>query len=36
MYEEEILDFSTKTNEVADGMRTELFYGFVRELAADK
>jgi len=51
MNEEEMLDFSTKTNEVlefvmnvlsqkrqvnemADGMRPELFYGFVRELAA--
>jgi hypothetical protein len=49
--EEEIVDFSTKTNEalefvmnvlsqkrqvneMADGMRPELFYGFVRELAA--
>jgi hypothetical protein len=51
MNEEEILDFSSKTNdalefamnvlsqkrqvnEMADGMRPELFYGFVRELAA--
>ena len=51
MNEEEILDFSAKTNdalefvmnvlsqkrqvnEMADGMRPELFYGFVRELAA--
>jgi hypothetical protein len=51
MNEEEIVDFSTKTNEalefvmnvlsqkrqvneMADGMRPELFYGFVRELAA--
>ena len=51
MNEEEIVDFSTKTNdalefimnilsqkrqvnEMADGMRPELFYGFIRELAA--
>jgi hypothetical protein len=51
MNEEEMVDFSTKTNEalefvmnvlsqkrqvneMADGMRPELFYGFVRELAA--
>jgi len=51
MNEEEIVDFSAKTNdalefvmnvlsqkrqvnEMADGMRPELFYGFVRELAA--
>ena len=51
MNEEEIVDFSSKTNdalefamnvlsqkrqvnEMADGMRPELFYGFVRELAA--
>ena len=51
MNEEEMVDFSTKTNEalefalnvisqkrqaneVADGMRPDLFYGFIRELAA--
>ena len=51
MNEEEMVDFSTKTNEalefamnvlsqkrqvneMADGIRPELFYGFVRELAA--
>ena len=51
MDEEEMVDFSSKTNEalefamnvlsqkrqaneMADGMRPELFYGFVRELAA--
>jgi hypothetical protein len=51
MNEEEIVDFSIKTNEalefamnvlsqkrqvneMADGMRPDLFYGFVRELAA--
>ena len=51
MNEEEMLDFSSKTNdalefamnvlsqkrqvnEMADGMRPELFYGFIRELAA--
>ena len=51
MNEEEMVDFSTKTNEalefalnvmsqkrqvneMADGMRPELFYGFIRELAA--
>ena len=51
MNEDEMVDFSTKTNnalefvmnvlsqkrqvnEMADGMRPELFYGFIRELAA--
>ena len=51
MNDEEMVDFSTKTNdalefvmnvlsqkrqvnEMADGMRPELFYGFIRELAA--
>ena len=51
MNEEEMIDFSSKTNdalefamnvlsqkrqvnEMADGMRPELFYGFIRELAA--